>query len=135
MRSPTVAVLVFATGAAYGQWLHYPTAGIPRTRDGKPNLSAPAPRGRDRKPDFTGLWIPANDPDTKGTNGELLPKLFIDISSGTKEGEFSMQPGAEALLKERLRTHQVDDPLTTCKPVGGRKLNALPSPFKIVQTP
>ena len=28
------------------QWLNYPTPGIPRTPDGKPNLAAPAPRRR-----------------------------------------------------------------------------------------
>jgi hypothetical protein len=38
------------------QWLHYPTAGIPRTTDGKPNLSAPAPKTPDSKPDFSGMW-------------------------------------------------------------------------------
>ena len=26
-----------------GQWLKYPTPGIPRTADGKPNLNAPIP--------------------------------------------------------------------------------------------
>jgi hypothetical protein len=29
------------------QWLHYPTPGIPRTPDGKPNLTAPAPKTAD----------------------------------------------------------------------------------------
>src|SRR5437016_14672426 len=28
------------------QWIHYPTPGIPRMPDGKPNLSAPAPKTR-----------------------------------------------------------------------------------------
>jgi hypothetical protein len=28
----------------WGQWLNLPTPGIPRTNDGKPNLTAPAPR-------------------------------------------------------------------------------------------
>jgi hypothetical protein len=37
--------LAFVTsGLAFGQWVKYPTPGIPRTSDGKPNLSAPAPR-------------------------------------------------------------------------------------------
>src|ERR1700761_8989157 len=41
---------------AAGQWLHYPTAGIPRTPDGKPNLSAPMPRTPDGKPDLSAIW-------------------------------------------------------------------------------
>ena len=32
---------------AVAQWLNYPTPGIPRTADGKPDLSAQAPRTAD----------------------------------------------------------------------------------------
>ena len=96
-------VLVLAATITSAQWLHYPTGGIPRTRDGKPNLIAPAPKTRDHKPDLSGLWLPENDPATKGTNGELLPKLFISIDRGLKPGELSMQPWAQALMTERSR--------------------------------
>ena len=135
MLRRTFGGLVLGAIAACSQWLHYPTAGMPRTRDGKPNLAAPAPKGRDGKPDLSGLWIPENDPATKGTNGETLPPLFLDFSFGLKAGEFSMQPWAERVYGERQRNHQADDPLTMCKPLGGPRLNALPSPIKIVQTP
>jgi hypothetical protein len=40
------------SGPATGQWLNYPSPGIPRTPDGKPNLSAPAPRTPDGRPDL-----------------------------------------------------------------------------------
>jgi hypothetical protein len=30
---------------------------MPRLKDGKPNLSAPAPRSDDGKPDLTGVWM------------------------------------------------------------------------------
>lgn len=40
---------------ANGQWLNYPDAGIPRTRDGKPDLSAQTPRAGNR-PDLSGVW-------------------------------------------------------------------------------
>ena len=39
-----LAVLLMASTPALAQWQGYPTPGIPRTPDGKPNLSAPAPR-------------------------------------------------------------------------------------------
>jgi hypothetical protein len=41
--------------AGFGQWLHYPTAGVPRKADGTPNLTARAPRLADGKPDFSGI--------------------------------------------------------------------------------
>ena len=55
---PFLAVLVLIAGAmpADAQWLDRSWPGIPRTADGKPNLSAPAPRGPDGKPDLTGVW-------------------------------------------------------------------------------
>lgn len=46
---------VFPVGA-HAQWLNFPTPGTPRTRDGKPNLAAPAPRALDGKPDLSGVW-------------------------------------------------------------------------------
>jgi len=58
-RFLTIAMLVAAASAAVdtqAQWVHYPTAGIPRTKDGKPNLSAPVPRTHDGKPDLSGIW-------------------------------------------------------------------------------
>jgi hypothetical protein len=130
----TVALLT-AAAIASAQWLHYPTAGIPRSRDGKANLTAPAPKSRDRKPDLSGLWLPENGPDTKGTNGEALPKLLIDILRGLKPGELIMQPWAEALMTERARNYQADDPVTACKPVGGPRLDYIPTPIKIIQNP
>ena len=36
--------LALIASCALGQWLHYPTPGIPRLPDGKPNLTAPARR-------------------------------------------------------------------------------------------
>ncbi|HSP67166.1 MAG TPA: hypothetical protein VLN48_05535, partial [Bryobacteraceae bacterium] len=37
--------------------MNYPTAGVPRTADGTPDLAAACPRTADGKPDFSGLWI------------------------------------------------------------------------------
>ena len=45
-------ILPMSLGA---QWLSFRTPGIPRTAEGKPNLSAPTPRTPDGKPDLSGL--------------------------------------------------------------------------------
>ena len=57
MRFPLVALmLIVGTIPAGAQWLDLKTPGIPRTPDGRPNLTAPAPRGSDGKPDLSGVW-------------------------------------------------------------------------------
>src|ERR1700686_1533413 len=58
------------------QWLHYPTPGMPRTPDGKPNLSAPVPKTRDGKPDLSGIWTAPEDKYLRDlANGGEVPML------------------------------------------------------------
>ena len=52
----TALMVAGLSAAASAQWLDYPTPGVPRTTDGKPNLQAPAPRRADGKPDLSGMW-------------------------------------------------------------------------------
>ena len=49
------ALTLLVAATLSGQWINEPARGVPRTRDGKPNLTAPAPR-MSGKPDMTGLW-------------------------------------------------------------------------------
>ena len=98
-----LALLMVAPASA--QWLTHPTAGIPRTPDGKPNLTAPVPRTPDGKPELAGLWRPA-------------PGMVSDIAKNLKPGEVPFQPWAEALYKRRRATDSKDDPTANCI-VGG----------------
>ena len=66
----TILAFVVLVSALPAQWIHFPTEGVPRTRQGTPNLSAPTPRTRDGKPDLSGMWWSAGPtlpcPDSMG---------------------------------------------------------------------
>jgi hypothetical protein len=134
---------------APAQWLKYSDPGIPRTKDGKPNLSAPAPRLRG-KPDLSGIWEPESSPRTVlaslfppgvgllpgGENGlgETDPqKYFLNFLADYKPGEEPLTPAAAALFLKRLRSGE--KPPTLCSPPAVPLTDLVPSPFKIVQTP
>ncbi len=64
------------------QWPPYPTAGVPKTPDGKPDLIALAPRTADGKPDFSGIWIRGDGqlgPAGGGTLSGPAPRSPADL--------------------------------------------------------
>jgi hypothetical protein len=118
------AVLAVAAVPAWAQWLNVPTKGIPQTKDGKPDLSAPAPRKPDGRPDISGIW--QGDPRNQ--------KYFGDLATDFKPGELPIQPWAEALTKERRAgVHASEWPDANCLPPGIPLLSEIPAPLKIVQ--
>jgi len=115
------AILCVAAISLPAQWLHQPTPGIPRTADGQPNLSAPAPKASDGKPDFSGLW-----------------RLGVEIGVGANiTGDLpaaDIQPWVAALSRRRLEEFGKDDPeITGCRPGGPRHITRA-GLAKIVQT-
>ena len=129
----------------HAQWLDYPTSGLPRTRDGKPNLTAPPPRGRDGKPNLSGLWMTEAAPAEllarlipDGTNGageEPLSQYFINIFSDFKPGEEPLRPQAAAALRERAAVFSRVSPIAHCLPEGMPLVEMAPAPYKIIQNP
>jgi hypothetical protein len=127
MSAPRIAIAAAAaawlvSGSASAQWLDHPTAGIPRTPDGKPDLSAPVPRTPDGKPKLAGLWRPS-------------PGLVADAAKNLKPGEVPFQSWAEELYKYRRATNSKDDPTANCIVGGVPRSDFVGYPFKILQEP
>src|SRR5205807_8977545 len=114
-----VLASLLSTNAA-AQWLNYPTPGTPRLPDGTPNLSAPAPRTADGKPDLSGVWRGAR------------PCYRVHIAQDLQAED--VQPWAEALFLQRVRDSRKDSPLAKCLPVSIPFHNFFDM-TRIVQTP
>jgi hypothetical protein len=139
IRAIAAATLVvsLAPVSVATQWLRHPTAGVPRSRDGKPNLGAPAPRTADGKPDFSGLWENDGfDPNrAEGLDPTGPPRTpFFDIAHGLS-GAPPYQPWAAELVSKRKANFGKDNPDARCLPLGVLQMIAHPLPKKIVQTP
>lgn len=121
--SAIVAVVVFVSTPAAAQWLKYKTPGIPRTADGKPDLTAPVPRTVTGTPNLSGLW------------GSSTGPYGFNIAADLKPGD--VLPWAEALYKQRELEFGKDNPGYRCMPPPAFLLSvgAVGSLFRIVQTP
>src|SRR5215831_13067411 len=113
-------LLELVSRSATAQWLHYPSPGIPRTPDGKPNLSAPTPRSPDGKPDLYGIW--ASDNLTRGPFGVAMLTLEI------KPEDVILTPEGEALQRQRKENYF---PGAQCLPINLAGFAAV-QPFKIL---
>lgn len=117
-----LAVEFVVSGLANTQGLHVPDPRLPRTPDGKPNLSAPAPTMPDGKPDVSGIWRSASD--------KYLTNLAADLV------KLPFQSWAAALYKQRQANKGKDRPSGRCLPRGVPSAMLVRDyPWKIVQTP
>jgi len=117
----TALILVAIQGAVSGQWLGYPTSGVPRTPDGKPNMSAPTPRTADGKPDLSGMWG-WDTPAKCGArcNDFQLAREFMNIAA-SRPGSLPYQPGVAELVRQRTAA-QDEDPNVHCMPRGAPRI-------------
>ena len=112
-----VMILLLLPVTAYAQWMNYPTASVPHLPNGQPNLTAPAPKAADGKPDLSGVWT-----------------IRGNIANDLKPGD--VLPWAEALTKQRQENLGKDDPSSVhCLPFGPRFNFISPNFLKVVQTP
>jgi hypothetical protein len=135
-----VSVITAVLGApapGFGQWVHYPTADVPRKTDGTPNLNAPAPRHPDGKPDFSGIWHTAVINKCDPATGRFCSleiggsPLALNIGQGLRGG-LPYQPWAAELVKQRFSK---DDPHVRCLPDNPPRTWGMPHLTKAVHTP
>jgi hypothetical protein len=117
----------------FAQWMNYPTPGLPRTKDGKPNLTAPAPRTLDGKPDLSGIWAIIYPKKVLDRFAKELvgPNLIDFMPDGV---EIPLLPQAAALFKQRSEAFGAGRPSEHCLPHGIPDAMSVGN-FKLVQNP
>jgi hypothetical protein len=150
MRKRLLWIFLATLGSsAYAQWLNYPAPGTPRTPDGKPNLTARAPRASNGKPDLSGVWHVEATPlaemkrlfgddvdkvEVPGMEIDTISKYAINILQDFKPEDAPIRPEAVAVLQRRLSGLEAL-PSTHCLPIGIPLSTLVSEVHKIVQTP
>jgi hypothetical protein len=145
----TAGLIIVATtlGSTYlaAQFLKNPTKGVPRKPDGTVDMSAPAPRMADGKPDFSGIWMTGDSnrrPQGKETPADLpgnpanitasrtMSNLGVDLPGG-----LPYQPWLIPIVKKRTANLAIDDPHIKCLPDNFIRAYGMPHLLRFVHIP
>ena len=152
MLGRIAAVVMFCLAffvSVNAQWVNHPSQGIPRTKDGKPNLSARVPTTVDGKPDLSGVWTTDRTPleeldrlfpgmsdlSVPGDGPEVVNKYFINLLADVKPEDSPLRKEFVPMLMQRGEQQGKDLPTSRCLPAGVPMGDLLALPRRIVQVP
>jgi hypothetical protein len=132
----SAAIVAALSPSLSAQWDLRPQSGVPKGPDGKANLTAPAPRASDGKPDLSGIWMVSARREKPGSALPGRPPLamFADIGANVIGG-LPFQPWAAELSKKRVANQRYDNPDALCLPQGPLQYHLDPQPREIIQLP
>jgi hypothetical protein len=148
MKAGLSILLIAVPTVLWAQWPAYRAPGVPRTADGQPNLSAPAPQAANGKPDLSGIWEVSRSvaaavaarpaARTATTNEDLLAAArrspFWNLGSSFPQG-LPFTPWAAELHRQRVAENSKDNPDAHCLPMGIMQFHNHGQPRKMIQTP
>jgi hypothetical protein len=128
---------------ATSQWLNYHDTRTPRTKDGKPDLTAPAPRVNGQ-PDLSGVWhveptslaemkqlfgSNVDTLDVPGMEADTISKYAVNILLDFKPENAPMRPETAAMFRSGKGY------VGSCAPIGIPLTYLVSEPDEIIQAP
>jgi hypothetical protein len=138
-----LVALVLAPALMSGQWLKYPTDGLPRNKDGTLNRNAPTPRLADGHPDLSGLWHAADPNRCQGRGGQFIncgveiggSPLAGNLGRNLPGGSLPYKPEVAKMVAARHADDSRDDPHVRCLPDNPPRAWTLPHLTKALHSP
>jgi hypothetical protein len=130
-----ICCMLLTPVAALGQWIGYPSSGVPRLQNGSVDMRAPTPRHVDGRPDLSGIWISDNTPvdEPSPSDPYSLPSGQLMTNMGAQmEGGLPYQEWLAPIVARHTKNLAIEDPHIRCLPDNFLRAYGLPHLLKFV---